>query len=333
MVAAPKSRIVADDIKHKARALGADLVGIADGAAIDAHPPSIGGVSPRPAAISAHDASRVIVIGKRLNLGSTRLIDWHDRHKHYNDELTIAQLEEMTLDLVYWLEDQGVPALAMPPTYVDPTRYLGTPQEVSPDMLSANHAAVEAGLGTLGLNGQLLTPEYGPRVMLALVMCSADVAADARRTDALCVGPTCGRCLLTCPADAVGHWARDYPACNKFRAPFGFHRLADLLTRIVRETDVEKQGALIQSKDSSELFEGVLRGVGVMTGCRRCNDVCPVGADYAASLSDRLEHIPEATDEKRARLAAMVAAERAGQSPPGQIELAYWIGRQPPAPR
>ncbi|MGE4014620.1 MAG: hypothetical protein AB7G15_21055, partial [Alphaproteobacteria bacterium] len=166
-----------------------------------------------------------------------------------------------------------------------------------------------------------------------LVLCSATVAADKPLADALCVGPTCGRCLLTCPADAVGHWERDYAACNKFRAPFGFHRLADLLTRIVRETDVEKQGALIQSKDSSELFEGVLRGVGVMTGCRRCNDVCPVGADYAASLSDRLDHIPEATDEKRARLAAMVAAERAGISPPGHTEMARWIGRQPPASR
>lgn len=333
MITAARTSIVAADIKTKARALGADLVGIADGAAIDAHPPTIGGVSPRPSAISAHDASRVIVVGKRLNLGSTRLIDWHDRHKHYNDELTIAQLEEMTLDMVYWLEDQGIPALAMPPTYVDPTRYLGTPQEISTDMLSANHAAVEAGLGTLGLNGQLLTPEFGPRVMLALVLCGADVAADAKRADALCLGPSCGRCLLTCPADAVGHWARDFPACNKYRAPFGFHRLADLLTRIVHEGDVEKQSALIQSKDSAELFEGVLRGVGIMTGCRRCNDVCPVGADYETSLRDRLDHIPEATDEKRTRLAAMVEAEAKGMLPASHAEMAHWIGRQPPAPR
>ncbi len=333
MVTARRTPLIADDIKNKARALGADLVGIADGAVIDAHPPTIGTVAPHPSAVSEHDASRVVVVGKRLNLGSTRLIDWHDRHKHYNDELTIAQLEELTLDLVYWLEDQGVPALAMPPTYVDPTRYLGTPQEVSPDMLSANHAAVEAGLGTLGLNGQLLTPEYGPRVMLALVLCSADVPADQKRGDALCLGPSCGRCLLTCPADAVGHWERDFPACNRYRAPFGFHRLADLLTRIVREPDVEKQAALIQSKDSSELFEGVLRGVGIMTGCRRCHDVCPVGADYETSLSDRLDQIPEATDEKRRRLATMIDAEQRGALPPGHAAMARWIGRQGPSTR
>lgn len=326
MVSIPRVPLVADDIKRRARVLGADLVGIADGTVIDAYPPRIGEATPHPSAISAHDASRVIVVGKRLNLGSTRLIDWHDRHKHYNDELTIAQLEELTLDLVYWLEDQGVPALAMPPTYVDPTRYLGTPQEVSSDMLSANHAAVEAGLGTLGLNGQLLTPEYGPRVMLALVLCAADVDADKKMEEALCAGPSCGRCLLACPADAVGHWERDYHACNRYRAPFGFHRLADLLTKIVKETDVDKQTSLIQSKDSSELFEGVLRGVGIMTGCRRCHDVCPVGADYAASLSDRLDHIPEATDDKQRRLEVMIKAEEGPSSPAGRSEMSRWIG-------
>ncbi|MCZ7565442.1 MAG: hypothetical protein M5U08_18005 [Burkholderiales bacterium] len=38
MAAMFKAPITADAVKEKARALGADLVGIADGAALDAHP-------------------------------------------------------------------------------------------------------------------------------------------------------------------------------------------------------------------------------------------------------------------------------------------------------
>ena len=43
----------------------------------------------------------------------------------------------------------------------------------------------------------------------------------------------------------------------------------------------------------------------MVTGCRRCADVCPVGADYAAMLSDALEEIPENTPEKEKRLSQM----------------------------
>ena len=39
MVSAFRQPLTADDIKAKARALGADLVGIADGANLERHPP------------------------------------------------------------------------------------------------------------------------------------------------------------------------------------------------------------------------------------------------------------------------------------------------------
>jgi hypothetical protein len=55
----------------------------------------------------------------------------------------------------------------------------------------ARHPAVEAGLGTLGLNLQLLTPQYGLRVILMAVLSSAPVAADR------------GRSVLALPADAA----------------------------------------------------------------------------------------------------------------------------------
>jgi ferredoxin len=289
-----------NDIKAKARELGADLVGIADGATIDA------------SHITELDAGRVIVLAKRLNEGVARISRWNDRHKYYNDELALTHLEETSLELVYWLEDCGYPALIVPPTHVDPAGYRDLPAEHMQTLLSLPHAAVEAGLGTLGLNLQLLTPEYGPRVVLTAVLCSVDVACDRPMAQALCRGPACGRCLKTCPGDAVQHWGRDWQACDRHRSPHGFAQLTTHLEGIIKEQDPGKRKELLRSEDSFNQWQSILRGAGVVTGCRRCADVCPVGADYGAMLADALEDIPENTPQKEQRLAQMLKGESPG---------------------
>lgn len=327
MVEVYQAPVSASDVKAKARALGVDIVGIADGQAIDAHPPDP--AKPRrPSDISDYDADRVIVLGKRHNLGSTRLTRWDERHKYYNDELNLTMLEEASLELVLWLEDQGYPALIVPPTHVDPWSYQGDPEAPLGTILSLTHAAVEAGLGTLGLNQQLLTPEFGPRVILSAVLSSVPVEADARREEALCLGPSCGRCLLACPGDVIGHWDRDWPACNKLRSPHGFHALAEHVDRIIDEPDIERKKEMLRSPEQFYLWQSILRGAGVVTGCRRCQDVCPVGADYER-IADAVEEIAEATDGKRARLKSMEAAEAAGKLPAAYDAAARWIGALP----
>lgn len=326
MVAVFKEGLTAEQIKARVRELGGDLVGIADGETINRNPPDPG--DPRvPADISDHDAGKVIVIGKRLSSGVTRIPRWDERHKYYNDELTMTTLEEISLELVFWLEDRGYPALIVPPTHVDPWRYRGDPDEHMKPMLSLDHAAVEAGLGTLGLNRQLLTPEFGPRVMLAGVLSSIDVDADRRMEDGLCLGPSCGRCLSACPGDVIGHWDRNWAACDKFRAPHGFHHLTDFLTGVMEQSNTEQQKMMLRSEDSFNLWQSILRGAGAITGCRRCQDVCPVGADYETMLKDALDEIPEDTPEKRARLEKMAAAEGKGALPEEYAGQARWIGR------
>jgi Fe-S oxidoreductase len=52
----------------------------------------------------------------------------------------------------------------------------------------------------------------------------------------------------------------------------------------------------------------MLRGSGVLTGCRRCADVCPVGDDYETLLKKWVDDIPEETPEKIERLQAMTEA-------------------------
>jgi epoxyqueuosine reductase QueG len=306
-----KRPLSSEEIKQKAKELGADLVGIADGKKLNTQ------------AITEHDGERVIVLAVRLQAGTSRIRAWNDRNKFYNDELSLTFLEEASLELVYWLEDAGYPAIIVPPTHVDPWRYDGDPTKHQGTLISLPHAAVEAGLGTLGLNQQVLTREFGPRILLTAVLCSVDVKCDAPMAEALCLGPECGRCLKTCPADAVREWDRDWEACDRYRSPHGFAQLSEYLGRVIDEPDAGRKKEMLRSEASFNLWQSILRGAGVITGCRRCADVCPVGVDYEPMLKDALDAIPENTPAKEGRLAAM---------PKGEVSAAYqrqirWIGR------
>src|SRR5580704_299273 len=327
MVGAFKQPLTAGDIKAKARALGADLVGIADGEVMNLYPPDPRDPR-RPIDISELDSKRVIVVEKHLRTGVARIVDCGDRTKFYNDELALSTLEEVSLELVYWLEDNGYPALIVPPSHVDPWRYNGNPAQHMQTLLSLPHAAVEAGLGTLGLNHQLLTPEFGPRVILTAVLSSLDVTPDSKREDSLCLGPTCGRCLSVCPADAVQHWDRDWEACDTHRSPYGFHKLTDHIEAVMAEPDAQKKKDLLRTETFFNLWQSILRGAGVITGCRRCADVCPIGDDYVM-LEDGLADIPEDNDAKRRRLADMVMAEARGDRPAAYDQQRRWIGAIP----
>ncbi len=314
--------LTAQAVKAKAEKLGADLVGIADGAVMDRYPPDPD--NPRtPSHITEMDGARVIVLAKRISIATSRLPKWDDQHKFYGDELLISALEEIALDLVFWMEDNGAPALLVPYHHVDPLKFAKGKDTQATHPLSAEHAAVEAGLGTLGLNRQLITPEFGPRVVLGLVMTSADLEPDRKLEDALCLGPECGRCLKACPADAVRHWDRDWLACDRFRSPFGFEFLSDYLGNVLQEPDQAKKVGMLRGRETSEMFQAMMRGAGILTGCRRCADVCPVGEDYEELLKKWLDDVPEETPEKLARLVEMAAL---AELPQTYRQQQRWIG-------
>jgi epoxyqueuosine reductase len=318
---AGQDALTAATVKAKARALGADLVGIAAGALLDAHPPDP--ARPQtPSGITREDARSVVVLARRLLAGLGRLQAHDDRHKQYATELTISDLEEIQLKLVYFLEDHGHPAITVPPVHVDPRHYDRDGDTRGP--LSLPHAAVEAGLGTLGLNLMLLTPEFGPRVILGAVLTSAPLEPDRPLAEPLCLGEACGRCLLACPGDAIRQWALDKRRCAPYASPYGFAYLMDHLDRVVKASPNERI-ALLKSKESFMAWQSILRGVGVYSGCTRCVDVCPVGADYEAHLADAQAEIPERTPEKEARLRDMAARREAGDRGPHFGRSARWI--------
>ncbi|MBI1733389.1 MAG: hypothetical protein HYR49_11575 [Gammaproteobacteria bacterium] len=326
MVDIHRKPLTAAQIKDRARQLGADLVGIADGRVMDEHPPDPAHPR-RPSDLTELDSGRVIVMAKRIFTGTSKIRAWNDRHKFYNDEIALTRLEEAALELVYWLEDCGYPAVIVPPTHTDPWRYTGNPASHRETLLSLTHAAVEAGLGTLGLNLQLLTPEYGPRVILTAVLCSVAVEADQRMEQALCLGPSCGRCLRSCPGNVIKHWDRDWDGCDTYRYPFGFNKLVQHLGEIIEEPDAQRQKDLIKSENTFYLWQSILRGAGAINGCRNCQDVCPVGQDYAAHLEAALQEIPDDSPAKQEALREMVAQEADGMLPASYTGQQRWIGK------
>ncbi len=308
-------------VKAKAKELGADLVGIAAGETLNRFPPD-----PKrpqtPKRITVEDSKSVIVLARRLLIGIGRLKGSDDRHKQYSAELILTDLEEITLKLIYFLEDHGYPSITVPPMHFDPRNY--APNGDSRGPLSLPHAAVEAGLGTLGLNLMLLTPEYGPRVLLGGVLTRAELEPDRPLAAPLCLGEACGRCLLACPADAILHWGLDKGRCAPLASPYGFTYLMNHVERMVK-ADPEEQLRLLKSKESFMAWQSILRGVGVYSGCTRCVDVCPVGKDYEEHLKDSQEEIPERTPEKEARLAEMARRGEAGDRGPHWTHSARWI--------
>lgn len=319
--------LTAEAVKARARELGADLVGIARGEILNRHPPD-----PRrpqtPERITLEDSRSVIVLARRLLTGLSRLKGADDRHKQYSTELILTDLEEVSLKLVYFLEEHGYPAITVPPMHFDPHNY--DPGGDSRGPLSLPHAAVEAGLGTLGLNLMLLTPEFGPRVLLAGVLTSAPLEPDRPLDAPLCLGEACGRCLLACPGDAILQWALDKGRCAPHASPYGFTYLTRHLEQVVMARTPEEQLELLKSKESFMVWQSILRGVGVYSGCTRCVDVCPVGKDYE-EIRDIQEEIPERTPAKEARLAAMARQAEAGHRGPHWAHSARWV-QGPAAP-
>jgi epoxyqueuosine reductase QueG len=72
-------------------------------------------------------------------------------------------------------------------------------------------AAVAAGLGVKGLNGLVLSPEYGPRIRFTALFTDADWAHDRPVHDYFCLN--CTRCWGACPTGAIGPHGFDRSLC------------------------------------------------------------------------------------------------------------------------
>lgn len=196
------------------------------------------------------------------------------------DQLVLREMDKVCMRLAQHLEAEGA--------YAFPLAFQETKWEfkrASYGYLSGRHVAVEAGLGTLGLEVNFLSPEFGPRCYTSAVLTTADVQADEKLTHQVCIGEPCSRCLYSCPAEAVLHWGLDKRACAQYAQEFGYGVLLSHAQRFIRAADTADKLDVLNTPQAYAIWQRLLRVVGAFGDCPRCLEVCTVGADYTQWLA------------------------------------------------
>lgn len=273
------------ELQQLAEECGADLVGVTTCEGLEKKVPE----SARPSQIS--DAlPTFVVLGKHIPVGVSGARDGDA--KQFVGSLLHRVLEDAAADLAYRLEGQDYMAVVLPSLIMDfKSRDELSNTPAGQGSLYLRLAAVEAGLGTLGLNNMLLTPEFGPRVYLCGLMANVEIQPDRPLDRELCLGPTdCGRCAAICPAGAIPREAPDelplaavrgldHAACARFAQPHGVRAFIDFFRTLLEPKGTSSN--LLDSAECSRLwFDMTIARQGAFTGCSRCLQVCPVGADF-----------------------------------------------------
>jgi len=124
--------------------------------------------------------------------------------------------------------------------------------EDSISLMDLKRAAVQAGLGVMGLNGLVVTREYGPRIRFGAVYTAAPLQPDAPLHDYYC--SSCTLCWGACPDAALG--------------PAGLDR-----SRCRAEFDPTPEMARLQER------EGKRPSPAARLQCNRCMTSCPIGKE------------------------------------------------------
>jgi epoxyqueuosine reductase QueG len=107
-------------------------------------------------------------------------------------------LDIMSIDFCNLMETKNI--LAVPTGAIDPVR-IDEKTNRRRSAVSAKHAAVAAGLGYIGKNTLLITPEYGNMVWLTAVLIDAELEPD-NIIDKTCPA-NCSLCIDSCPVNAL----------------------------------------------------------------------------------------------------------------------------------
>ena len=181
-----------DAIRAHILSLGGDLCGFAS---VDRFEEAPQGFSPKDIWT---DCKSLIVFAVALPAGlfkvSPRLV-----YAHYNT-LSCAQVDEISFRAAKFIE-QTFQAKAVPLPCDAPYEYWEEERMEGRGLLSMKHAAMHAGLGSIGKNGLFSCQEYGGRVTLGCILCDIALASDKLAPN-LCI-EGCHCCEEACPTDAI----------------------------------------------------------------------------------------------------------------------------------
>ncbi len=130
------------------------------------------------------------------------------------NEDTLAILMKLERRTVKFLKARGHRTLAIPP---DSDRRTGSFISKLYSLFNHKMAATSAGIGWVGKNGLLISPDHGPRLSLGTVLTDARITPDRAMEYSLCGG--CTLCIDHCPSRAItgAAWSRRSPLVQLVR--------------------------------------------------------------------------------------------------------------------
>lgn len=259
---------------------GVDLVGIADAENLILSYP------PRPATDLMPTAKSVIVMAVAHCLGAVYAPDimlW-TRNKMQTSRL----LDDIAERTGRMLECEGF--LSLPISADKPVEIFKNNPETGEKFrqtrtaafLSLKHAAESCGMGKIGKNNLLLTPEFGPHQRLCAVVTEAPLAPDSARDFDLCTG--CNRCVKACPSGALQPDGFHVDPCFVYWS-LGFKRLPPAR---LREWPGYLRMIRRHMKRRDFLVESGQTYITDVDNCIECMRVCPAGKRWEKIRPEKL---------------------------------------------
>ena len=196
--------MLSSDIKQVLYDLGSDLCGIAS---IDRFNEAPRGFHPCDVLPSC---KTVVVFAKQFLSGSLHCkttIPYTIIRNMLSDKL-----DKMSYQFCETMESNGI--IAVPTGTIGPTEYDAVTDRYR-NIVSVKHCAVAAGLGRIGRNTLLVTPEYGNMVWLCAVLLDTTFEPDEMLLGDPCP-EGCSLCIDNCPVHALGELEMKQIECHTF---------------------------------------------------------------------------------------------------------------------
>ncbi len=189
-----------NEVKNRLFQLGADLCKIASVNSFDAAPE---GFHPRDVLPSCK--SVIVFINRFLagTLACNTTVPYTIVRNILSD-----RMDKMAVRFCVDLEKEGI--IAVPTGTNGPTEYDSGTQRWR-NIISAKHAAEAAGLGEIGKNTLLITPEYGNMVWISVILTELELEPDKINEHAFC--NDCNLCVEICPVQALGEPDMEQTKC------------------------------------------------------------------------------------------------------------------------
>jgi ferredoxin len=194
--------VLTEQVRRRARAAGADLVGFAPVSRFENAPPEF-----HPWTIFPQTRS-IVAVAVRQPRGALKAAEEGAYWQAYNCDgywyLNEVVAPQILRAVVMELEEEGYTSVPVHnPFHPHSGRQLREDQPWGPDgMVSLRLVGVAAGLGELGHSKVLLTPQFGPRQRVFAVFTDAELRPSPLFAGSVCDG--CLACVRGCEARAIG---------------------------------------------------------------------------------------------------------------------------------